>query len=207
MLTAQEAWDALQHGNRRFCEGRGGECLSAVSQQQREGLLDGQKPIAMVVGCADSRVPPELVFDQGPGQLFTVRVAGQVLASPQVASLEFAATAFQTRLIVVLGHSCCGAVRATLAAMDQAAAPQSPHLEHLIKAIRIPLSDLDQSRRLAPGERENHAIAANARWVAQSILAESPVLCSLAESDGLLVKSAVYDLSTGVVKDLDAENL
>jgi len=204
MSAALEAWDELRRGNERFCEGLGGKVLSAVSSAERERLSRGQTPIAMVVACADSRSAPELIFDQGLGQLFTIRVAGQVLAPPQLASLEFAATSLGTRLIVVLGHSGCGAVRATLDAMDQGITPESPHLASLVEALRRPLEASGASQARDQGEREAEAIAANARWVAQSILAESSVLRSLVDSDGLMVKSAFHDLYSGVVAELRA---
>ena len=113
MISAQEALEHLREGNRRFVPGvRSRDTLS--SQTRRRELAAGQEPFAIILGCSDSRVPAEIVFDQGLGDLFVVRVAGNIVAPSQVGSVEFAAERFGTRLVVVLGHSKCGAVLATL---------------------------------------------------------------------------------------------
>src|SRR5262245_2872338 len=110
MISAREALALLREGNRRFVANQS----TTAHQARREALLDGQEPFAIVLGCSDSRVPAELVFDQGFGDLFVIRVAGNIVAPSQVGSVEFAAARFGTRLVVVLGHSQCGAITATL---------------------------------------------------------------------------------------------
>src|SRR6185436_13322298 len=113
MISASEALKRLMEGNRRFVSGdRSGESLTG--QARRSELTTGQEPFAIILGCSDSRVPAELVFDQGLGDLFVIRVAGNIVASSQIGSVEFAAERFGTPLVVVLGHSQCGAVKATL---------------------------------------------------------------------------------------------
>ncbi|MCA9873239.1 MAG: hypothetical protein KC441_06280 [Anaerolineales bacterium] len=113
MMSAREALNRLQEGNRRFVTGAGSRVL--VDEGRRSELVSGQEPFAIILGCSDSRVPAEIVFDQGLGDLFVIRVAGNIVAPSQVGSVEFAADKFGTRLVVVLGHSGCGAVAATLA--------------------------------------------------------------------------------------------
>src|SRR5438067_9648001 len=118
MISAREALERLREGNRRFVRGvRSSDLL--VSEARRSELAAGQQPFAIVLGCSDSRVPAEIVFDQGLGDLFVIRVAGNIVAPSQVGSVEFAAARYGTRLVVVLGHSECGAILATLEELQQ----------------------------------------------------------------------------------------
>src|SRR5438067_12091906 len=118
MISAREALERLREGNRRFVSGvRSRDTLT--SQMRRNELAAGQEPFAIILGCSDSRVPAEIVFDQGLGDLFVIRVAGNIVASSQVGSVEVAAARFGTRLAVVLGHSECGAILATLEELQQ----------------------------------------------------------------------------------------
>src|SRR5581483_8965596 len=131
----RDALERLRAGNRRFVSGlRGGEALT--SQTRRYQLTMGQEPFAVILGCSDSRVPAEIVFDQGLGDLFVIRVAGNVVAPSQVASVEFAATRFGTRLVVVLGHSQCGAVLATLEELQQTTENRSRSLTAIVDRVR-----------------------------------------------------------------------
>src|SRR5216117_4292371 len=127
MIPGQEALARLREGNRRFVE-------NGAGSGGRPGA--GQQPFAIVLGCSDSRVPAELVFGQGFGDLFVIRVAGNIVAPSQVGSVEFAATRFGTRLAVVLGHTQCGAIAATLDELRQPAALQSPNLRAIVDRIR-----------------------------------------------------------------------
>src|SRR2546422_2044356 len=135
MMPGYEALMRLQQGNRQFVASIG-DTAPALSQPRRLALAEGQQPFAMVLGCSDSRVPAELIFGQGFGDLFVIRVAGNIVAPSQVGSVEFAAARFGTRLVVVLGHTECGAITATLEELRQPASQQSPHLHSIVDRIR-----------------------------------------------------------------------
>jgi len=135
MISARDALDRLREGNRRFVSGiRSSDTLT--SQTRRSELAAGQAPFAIILGCSDSRVPAEIVFDQGLGDLFVIRVAGNIVASSQVGSVEFAAGRYGTRLVVVLGHSQCGAVIATLEELQQPTGDQSRNLRSIVDRVR-----------------------------------------------------------------------
>ena len=122
MISGREALKRLREGNKRFAS----DTMSretVPNHARRADLVSGQEPFAIILGCSDSRVPAEIVFDQGLGDLFVIRVAGNIVAPSQVGSVEFAATRFGTRLVVVLGHSQCGAIVATLEELQRPAAP------------------------------------------------------------------------------------
>src|SRR5436305_14380244 len=130
MISAVAAFERRREGNRRFVENQSG-ASAASTAARRAGLVEGQEPFAIVLGCSDSRVPAELVFDQGLGDLFVIRVAGNIVAPSQVGSVEFAATRYGTRLVVVLGHSQCGAILATLEELRRPAEAQSRNLRSI----------------------------------------------------------------------------
>src|SRR5215217_6030377 len=138
MIPAGEALQLLRDGNQRFAENvRSSDTF--VSHTRRARLPDGQEPFAIILGCSDSRVPAEIVFDQGLGDLFVIRVAGNIVAPSQVGSVEFAAARFSTRLVVVLGHSQCGAILATLEELRRPTENQSKNLQAIVDRIRPPL--------------------------------------------------------------------
>src|SRR5207253_5067055 len=135
MISAREALERLREGNRRFVSDvRSRDTLT--SQMRRNELAAGQEPFAIILGCADSRVPAEIVFDQGLGDLFVIRVAGNIVAPSQVGSVEFAAERFGTKLVVVLGHSRCGAIAATLEQLQRPTENQSPNLRAIVDRVR-----------------------------------------------------------------------
>ena len=135
MIPARDALERLREGNRRFVfDARKSDPLT--SQARRDELAAGQEPFAIILGCSDSRVPAEIVFDQGLGDLFVIRVAGNIVASSQVGSVEFAAARYATRLVVVLGHSQCGAVLATLEELQQPTGNQSRNLRSIVDRVR-----------------------------------------------------------------------
>src|SRR3989454_6898803 len=135
MISAREALERLQEGNRRFVSDvRRDDTFT--SQTRRKELAAGQEPFAIILGCSDSRVPAEIVFDQGLGDLFVIRVAGNIVASSQVGSVEFAAAAYGTKLVVVLGHSQCGAILATLEELQRPTANQSRGLKSIVDRVR-----------------------------------------------------------------------
>lgn len=135
MVLSQEALERLQAGNQRFVSGV--QSLSTLSSRaRRSDLVAGQAPFAIILGCSDSRVPAEIVFDQGLGDLFVIRVAGNIVAPSLVGSVEFAADKFGTRLVVVLGHSHCGAIQATLEELERPSVNRSPNLHSIVDRIR-----------------------------------------------------------------------
>jgi len=164
----------------------------------------GQEPFAIVLGCSDSRVPAELVFDQGLGDLFVIRVAGNIVAPSQVGSVEFAATRFGTRLVVVLGHSQCGAILATLEELRQPAEGQSRNLRSIVDRVRPSVEAL-----LATELRHDRdalvraAVRANVRASADHLRHGSEILEGLIAREGVLVVGAEYSLETGEVDFFD----
>jgi carbonic anhydrase len=195
--------DRLREGNRRFVSGTGS--LDGLSNRTRRAeLVTGQRPFAIVLGCSDSRVPAEIVFDQGLGDLFVIRVAGNVVAPSQIGSVEFAAERFGTRLVVVLGHSQCGAVLATLEELQRPTETQSRNLRSIVGRIRPSVEGLMATElgkdldALVP-----EAVRANVRASANQLRHGSEVLERLIEHDGLLVVGAEYSLETGMVHVFD----
>jgi carbonic anhydrase len=203
MLSAQEALTRLQDGNRRFASGvrRLG---TLTSQSRREELTSGQEPFAIILGCSDSRVPAEIVFDQGLGDLFVIRVAGNIVAPSQVGSVEFAAARYGTRLVVVLGHSQCGAVLATLEELQQPTENQSPHLRSIVDRVRPSVETLLATElRHDPHALVRQAVRANIRVSAHHLRHGSAILEQLIQTDGLLVVGAEYSLESGLVDFFD----
>ena len=198
-ISAAVALERLREGNRRFVAAvRSPDTLA--SPARRRELAEGQEPFAIILGCSDSRVPAEIVFDQGLGDLFVIRVAGNIVAPSQVGSVEFAAERFGTRLVVVLGHSQCGAILATLEELGRPSEQQSRNLRSIVDRIRPSVEAL-----LAPelGHRPDAlvplAVRANIRVSANHLRHGSEVLEQLIQKDGLLVVGAEYSLATGVV--------
>ena len=203
MISAREALERLREGNRRFvADIRNRDTLT--SQKCRNELAAGQEPFAIILGCSDSRVPAEIVFDQGLGDLFVIRVAGNIVASSQVGSVEFAAARFGTRLVVVLGHSQCGAVLATLEELQQPTKNQSRNLRSIVDRVRPSVEPLLVTElRHDPDDLVRHAVRANIRASANHLRHGSAVLDQLIQNDGLLVVGGEYSLETGVVDFFD----
>jgi carbonic anhydrase len=203
MIGALEALGRLQEGNRRFVAGAQYR-VARSSEERRSELVAGQEPVAIILGCSDSRVPAELVFDQGLGDLFVIRVAGNIVAPSQVASIEFAAERFGTRLVVVLGHSRCGAVTATLEELERPSERRSPNLRSIVGRIRPAVETLLETElRRQPEALLAHAIRANIRAAASQLRHGSQLLEQLNQRDGLLVVGAEYSLETGAVEFFD----
>jgi len=203
MLTALEALARLQEGNRRFVANQ--TSPDAVDHARRAALAAGQKPFAIILGCSDSRVPAELVFDQGFGDLFVIRVAGNIVAPSQVGSVEFAASRFGTRLVVVLGHSGCGAITATLEEITGRATSQSRNLRSIVNRVRPSVETLLTSRYHEDEDALiRDAVRANVRASVNHLQHGSELLEQLSLNDGLMVVGAEYSLETGVVTFLDA---
>ena len=192
----------LCEGNERFVAGSLAQ--ARLSEAERLGeLTDGQNPFAIVLGCSDSRVPPEIVFDQGLGDLFVIRVAGNVVAPSQIGSVEFAAKRFGTRLVVVLGHSQCGAVSATLEELERPSGSRSANLSAIVDRIRPAVEALLASGVGDPEALLDHAVRANIRHAADHLRHGSQILEGLIESGELRIVGAEYSLETGVVDFFD----
>jgi carbonic anhydrase len=204
MLTAVEALARLQEGNRRFVANQTNP--EAVDHAHRAALATGQEPFAIILGCSDSRVPAELVFDQGFGDLFVIRVAGNIVAPSQVGSVEFAASRFGTRLVVVLGHSGCGAITATLEEITGRATNESKNLRSIVNRVRPSVERLLTT--CDHGDEDaliRDAVRANVRASVNHLRHGSELLERLSVDDGLMVVGAEYSLETGVVTVLDNE--
>jgi len=203
MISATEALGRLREGNARFVAGRP-RADALASPSRRSALVTGQEPFAVILGCSDSRVPVEIVFDQGVGDLFVIRVAGNIVAPSQVGSVEFAAARFHTRLVVVLGHTGCGAVQATLEELQQPTEQQSRNLRSIVDRVRPSVEGL--LRTPLRGDRDalaREAVRANVRVSANHLRHASEILEGLIQRDGLLVVGAEYGLETGVVDFFD----
>jgi carbonic anhydrase len=199
MVSAQDALELLREGNRRF-ESNVVSLERLYNYTRRADLVGGQQPFAIVLGCSDSRVPAELIFDQGLGDLFVIRVAGNIVAPSQVGSVEFAATRYGTRLVVVLGHSQCGAILATLDELRQPVENQSRNLRSIVDRVRPSVETL-----LATDLRHDtdalvrQAVRANVRASVDHLRHGSEILEGLVTREGLLIVGAEYSLETGKV--------
>lgn len=202
MVSASEALQRLREGNQRFAAGA--PAHRADAKALREDLASGQKPFAIILGCSDSRVPAEIVFDQDLGDLFVIRVAGNVVAPSLIGSIEFAATKFGTRLVVVLGHSKCGAVEATLQEIISPSEDASQNVGAIVDLIRPSIEPLLQGT-----SGDDHAVVveqavrANVRASAEHLRHGSEIIEELERDDGLMIVGAEYSLQTGQVDFFD----
>src|SRR5688500_12649514 len=203
MITAHEALQRLRDGNRRFTSNvRSRDSLAG--EARRAEVAAGQEPFAIILGCSDSRVPAEIVFDQGLGDLFVIRVAGNIVAPSQIGSVEFAADRYGTRLVVVLGHSQCGAILATIEELTRPTVNQSRNLHSIVDRVRPAVEPLLRTElRRDPEALVRNAVRANVRISAGHLRHGSGILEHLIEKDGLAVVGAEYSLETGVVDFFD----
>jgi carbonic anhydrase len=200
MISASEALDRLREGNGRYVAGHS-DIDAALIGAKRAELVDGQSPFAIVLACSDSRVPVELIFDQGLGDLFVIRVAGNIVAPSQVGSVEFAAAQLGTKLVVVLGHSNCGAVDATLKELRRERAQRSRNLSAIVDRIRPAIEPLLQER----GETSlRDAVAANVRHSVDRLQHGSAIIEDLVAAGELTIVGAKYSIESGKVKLLDS---
>ena len=208
-LDAGQALARLREGNRRFVD-HVVSLEALLSHARREDHARAQRPFAVILGCSDSRAPAEFVFDQGLGDLFVIRVAGNIAAPSQIGSVEFAVARFGIRLVVVLGHSNCGAIQATLEAVDH---PQdvSPALHAIVDRIMPALGDIAHGHGHEHGDddvsdhRTREAVRANVRYTTARLRADSTYLDRMCHEQGLSILGADYDLSSGVVDFFHAE--
>ena len=203
MISAHNALARLREGNQRFASNvRSLDTL--LSHTRRGDLANAQDPFAIILGCSDSRVPAEIVFDQGLGDLFVIRVAGNVVAASQIGSVEFAAERHGTRLVVVLGHSQCGAIQATLEDLQRPSEQRSRNLRSIVDRVRPSIETLLETElRHDHQALMRHAVRANIRVSAYHLRHGSEILEQLIEDNGLLVVGAEYSLETGIVEFFD----
>lgn len=202
MIPATEALQRLRDGNRRFVEDK--SLQRAGVEAQLHELADGQAPFAVIVGCSDSRVPAELIFDQGLGDLFVIRVAGNIVAPSQLGSVEFAAVKFESRLVVVLGHSQCGAVSATIENIQSPGGVSSQNLESIVNQISPSIEPLI-GQGLEPEVLLSEAVRANVVRATNKLREGSPIIEDLERNDGLVIVGAEYSLDSGLVEFFASE--
>ncbi|WP_201529250.1 carbonic anhydrase [Psychrobacter frigidicola] len=204
--TGQEALTLLKEGNERYVDSLSN---SDPLMQRRPGLINDQDPLAIILGCSDARVPVEIVFDQGLGDLFVIRVAGNVVAPSQIGSIEFAAEKFNTQLVVVLGHSHCGAVTACVETLINPEKYYSPNLQSIVDRIRPSVYNLHElatanGHDVDADELIDRSIRANVRMSVSQLKHGSRALEDLTSSGQLLIVGAEYDVDTGKVRFLDS---
>ena len=206
MISAREALERLKDGNRRFVSNSSNS--SRELDSKRAELATRQEPFAVILGCSDSRVPAELVFDQGLGDLFVIRVAGNIVAPSQVGSVEFAAARFNTRLVVVLGHTQCGAIAATLEQLRNPGGTQSRNLRSIVDRVRPSVESLLQAGFTGDeASLTKHAVRANIRASVDHLRHGSELLEDHIRKEGLAVVGAEYSLETGEVDFFDEGDL
>ena len=200
MIDAITALKHLQEGNQRFVSGQ----REDNSIMEHNDLTSGQEPFAIILGCSDSRVPAEIVFDQGLGDLFVIRVAGNIVAPSQIGSVEFAAAQFKTRLVVVLGHSLCGAICATIEEMKSPSDKKSININAIVDRIQPSIepfraTDVWNNREVLIQE----SVRANVRASVNQLRHGSAILENLVSTEGLIIVGAEYSLKTGEVVFFD----
>ena len=203
MISATEALERLRAGNSRFVSG--GQLMESLANPlRRNELTTGQEPFAVILGCSDSRVPVEIIFDFSLGHLFVIRVAGNVVAPSQIGSIEFAAEQFGTRLVVVMGHDDCGAVSTTISELKRPTESRSPNLSAIVDRIRPAVEPLMATEtEMKDAALLDQAIRANIRASVNHLRHGSEILETLVRDDGLLVVGAEYSLETGTVEFFD----
>jgi carbonic anhydrase len=204
MIEALEVFRRLREGNARFVSGEAGR-EPVTDHGRRVELATGQSPFAVILGCSDSRVPAEIVFDQGLGDLFVIRVAGNIVSPSQIGSVEFAVERFGIKLVIILGHSNCGAVTATIEELDRPTEARSPNLRSIVDRIRpVVATLLDTDERPDPETLIRRAVRANIRASVSQLRHGSRIIEDLVQQERLLVVGAEYSLETGIVEFLDS---
>ena len=196
--TSEQALQRLKEGNARFVNGEAH--FPTVQKEVLADLTQGQQPYATILGCSDSRVPPEVIFDAHLGELFVIRVAGNVLGNSILGTLQYAGSHLKTPLFVVMGHEGCGAVQAALASRFEGASHKS-RIEVLLENILPALDGVDPG--LAPGPMLSSAVEANVRWTVRQLRETPEVKAAVAGGTRMQLVGAIYELETGRVRFLD----
>ena len=201
-IPAAEALERLKAGNDRYVKNV--RSVDSMLSHSRRDDQAPQHPVAIVLGCSDSRAPAEIVFDQGLGDLFVIRVAGNIVAPSQVGSVEFAAERFGTRLVVVMGHTQCGAIHATIEAITGEQGTASRNLMSIVNRVRPGIESLMATDLVRDSVRlHREAMRANVRASVNHLRHGSEVIERLADEEGLLVVGSELDLATGEVTFFD----
>ncbi len=199
MISADEALKRLKTGNDRFVADKH-DLTDLTNQSRRANLIESQTPFAIILGCSDSRVPAEIIFNQGLGDLFVIRVAGNIVAPSLLGSVEFSAVQHRARLVVVLGHTLCGAIQATISELKQPSANRSPNLQSIVNRIQPSVQTLLEAGLENDEERLIQlATRANIRASVAHLKHGSQILENLVANDGLQIVGAEYSLQTGKV--------
>ncbi len=199
MMNANQALQALKQGNQRFVDAVARND-TIVKKPVTTAAEQGQQPFAIILGCSDSRVPAEMVFDQGLGDLFVIRIAGNIVQPSQIGSVEFAAAQFGTRLVVVMGHTHCGAVNATLQQLNTPVESQSPNLKVIVDKISPAVKPLVEANPHADcASLMGEAIKANVQASVANLKQGSDILKDLVANEGLVIVGAEYDIESGEV--------
>lgn len=201
MISAQEALERLRQGNQRFIADKSNQDSVRHSTRRNE-LIEQQSPFAIILSCSDSRAPAELIFDQGLGDLFVIRVAGNIVAPSQIASIEYCAQQFGTNLVLVMGHTNCGAVNATLSELQLPEAERSKNLQAIVSRIQPAVEPL-LNTSLSDKELQTKAVRSNVRTSVLELQNQSEILSNLVARGELSIASAEYSLETGQVEFLD----
>ena len=197
MISTEEALNRLRKGNKRFVSDS--SIFNKISHKSRHhSLIENQDPFAIILGCSDSRVPAEIVFDQSLGDLFSIRVAGNIVAPSQIGSVELAVERFGTRLVIIMGHSRCGAIQATIEELKRPSGTQSKNLRSIVDRIHPSLTSLDLDQ--APEILLQQAVRANIHSSVSQLQHGSIILEQLVKEGELLILGAEYSLDTGIVE-------
>lgn len=206
-VSGEQALAMLKEGNTRYVASLNDQ-QGGIQPAPKLVAVDEQSPVAIILGCSDARVPVELVFDQGLGDLFVIRVAGNVVAPSQIGSVEFAADKFGTRLVVVLGHSHCGAVTACVEALMNPEQAQSPNIRSIVDRISPSVYNLHEIAAASGGEVDTNelidrSVRANVRMSVSQLKHGSRIIEDMVDAGDLLIVGAEYDLKTGKVRFLN----
>ena len=196
-MYEQSVLHELELGNKRFVAG---ESEMPEILEHRRALAGGQQPKAVILGCADSRVPPEMIFDQGLGDLFVVRVAGNTAGAAQVASIEYAVTELEVPLIIVLGHSGCGAIKAVIDRLKNGGKPPSDDLDHLLNCIQPAVEPLMGNNAMDEHQLVSAAVSANVELTMALLTSRSSILSQRVVNGKLMIVGAEYSLESGIVE-------
>ena len=203
MISAVDALERLREGNRRFVCGESANDVT-TNHLQRPDMASGQNPFAIVLACSDSRVPTELIFDQGIGDLFVIRVAGNIVAPSQIGSIEYAATQFGTRLVVVLGHSNCGVVIATLKELAKKDDHRSPNFRAIVDRVLPAVEPVLREHKVGDSEFViGEAVRANVRASVARLQHGSLIIENLINDRELHIAGAEYSIETGMIEFLE----
>jgi carbonic anhydrase len=204
LVPAAEALQRLQAGNARFVANQLHHDDVAEAQERGRLAAAGQRPFAIILGCSDSRVPVELVFDQGLGDLFVIRIAGNIVAPSGIGSVEFAAVEFDVQLVVVMGHSNCGAIKAALDALERPDTERSRNLDAIVSRVRPAVAPLlESAAAMGRAELVERAVEENMRRSVRQLRQGSELIQNLEHDGRLTIAGAVYSLETGAVQFMD----